>query len=155
MSRYSRWPAPTPMLGAAAACLLAIPLAAQEPRPDAAVCDGRRITAIDIAAAPPPMVGEGAPRWTRPIVRAAIQHRTTRPAAVRPFILTRVGEQCDPRVLDESERVLRSQPYIADAEVRAVEDGADGVRLEVTTVDEVPLVIGVGVRGGDLSKLKY
>ncbi|HEX6059566.1 MAG TPA: hypothetical protein VFZ11_11180 [Gemmatimonadaceae bacterium] len=146
---------PAPSLLLAAAALLAAPLGAQERRADAAVCEGRRITAVDVAPAPPPALGEGVPGWVRPIVRVALQHRTTRPAAVIPFLFTREGDECDPHDLDESERALRAQPYLADAEVRAVDDGAGGVRIEVVTVDEIPLVAGVGVRGGDLSKLKY
>ena len=120
-----------------------------------AICDGRRITEIAIASAPPPIIGDEAPDWSRPILRALLQHRTSRPSAVRPFVLANEGDDCDPFRLAESERVLRTQPYIADARIRAVPGDAGGVRVEVETVDEIPLVIGAGFKGGDLSKLKY
>ncbi|HEX6058764.1 MAG TPA: hypothetical protein VFZ11_07070, partial [Gemmatimonadaceae bacterium] len=99
-----------PSLLLVAAFLVAAPLGAQERRADAAVCEGRRITAIDVAPAPPPALGEGVPGWVRSIVRVALQHRTTRPAAVIPFLFTREGDECDPNDLDESERALRAQP---------------------------------------------
>lgn len=47
----------------------------------------------------------------------------------------------------ESERILRAQPYLADATVTAFPDDAGGVYLSVVTVDEISLVVGGGGSG--------
>lgn len=47
----------------------------------------------------------------------------------------------------ESERILRTQPYLADATVTAFPDDAGGVYLSVVTVDEISLVVGGGGAG--------
>jgi hypothetical protein len=49
----------------------------------------------------------------------------------------------------ESERILRAQPYLADASVQVFPDNAGGVYLSVTTVDEVSLVLGGGGSGAE------
>ena len=138
-----------------ACMLLGGTLGAQQPDTTLARCDGRRVTGIVLRATPPPIIGDEAPGWSRPILRALLQHRTSRPSAVRPFVVPDEGEACDSFRLAESERLLRAQPYIADADIRVLPGDRDGVRLEVETVDEIPLVLGVSLRDGDLSKLKY
>jgi len=48
----------------------------------------------------------------------------------------------------ESERILRAQPYLADATITTIPDDAGGVYLSVVTVDELSLQIGAGGSGG-------
>ncbi len=69
-------------------------------------------------------------------------HITTRPNVVRRYLVFAPGESCSALRLAESERILRAQPFLADARIRAYEDG-DGVRVEVETVDEISLVGGM------------
>lgn len=118
-------------------------------------CDGRFISEIVVIRQPPTLLAKVKPAWAKPIVAVAVQHRTTKATAIVPFLLLQEGETCSDFRLAESGRVLRSQPYFADAEVHAFLDDSGGVRVEVTTVDEVPLVLDVGVSHGQLSRLTY
>lgn len=88
-------------------------------------------------------------------MRVALQHRTTRASAIRPFLLLKAGDTCTEFERAESERLLRAQPYLADATVAVIPDDSGGVRLHVSTVDEIPLVIGGGATGGRLSSVTY
>ena len=76
---------------------------------------------------------------------AASQHVTTKAAVIRRFLALQVGDRCTELRRTESERILRAQPFLADATVLAFPDGGGGVILGITTVDEVSLIIGVGV----------
>ncbi len=118
-------------------------------------CDGKIITSIDVEPLPPAMIGRSPSAWRRAAQRVLFQSSTTREDVVRPFLLARVGQRCSEALLAEVARVLRSRPYIASASVRAVTDSAQGVRLLVETVDEIPLVIGGGWREGGLSELTF
>lgn len=55
---------------------------------------------------------------------------------VRDFVLLRAGDKCDEAKREDSERILRSQPYIGAVAIRAVPVGQDSVRLDVETIDE-------------------
>src|SRR5439155_21039198 len=48
----------------------------------------------------------------------------------------------------ESERILRAQPFIADASVRVVADSGGDVALDVHTTDEVAVVLGGAIGRG-------
>ena len=74
-------------------------------------------------------------------------HTTTAPEVVRNFVLLERGKPCSPLQRYETERILRAQPFLAQASVTAFSDGGDGVRVEVVTVDEPSLVAVVGVNG--------
>ncbi|HEY5646842.1 MAG TPA: hypothetical protein VIS76_12905, partial [Pseudomonadales bacterium] len=54
---------------------------------------------------------------------------------------------CTDRQRAESERVLRLQPFLADATVRSVPDGAGGVRIQVETTDELATVLRMRFHG--------
>ena len=82
-------------------------------------------------------------RWGR---WAAKQHVTTRDAVIRRYLALQLGSQCTELRRGESERILRAQPFLADATVLAYADGAGGVILNVTTVDEISLIFGLGVQ---------
>lgn len=67
---------------------------------------------------------------------------------VRDFVLLRAGDRCDEAKREDSERILRSQPYISAAAIRAVPVGRDSVRLDVETIDEYAIFVeGWGVSG--------
>jgi hypothetical protein len=136
---------------ALAACV-ALPLRAQEDatlllgRPSTTVaCAGQRIDRIEITAIAPTVANlQRIPRLAA-VARAI--HVTTRAAVLRRYLLLGVGDPCDELRRAESERILRAQPFIAEAAVVVVPDSAGGVTLEVHTSDETSLVLGGGVRG--------
>lgn len=118
-------------------------------------CDGKVISEILVIRQPPTMLSKVRPAWIRPAVAVAVQHRNTKADAITPFLQVEQGEECSDFRLSESARVLRAQPYLADAEVQAYPDDSGRVRVEVTTVDEVPLVLNVGISHGAISRLNY
>ncbi|HEU4787377.1 MAG TPA: hypothetical protein VFS57_08220, partial [Gemmatimonadaceae bacterium] len=81
---------------------------------------------------------------------AAATHVTTHREIIERFLLLHAGDQCEDLRRMESERILRAQPFIADASVTAIPaQGASGqVDLVVETTDEVAFVfegtIGTG-----------
>lgn len=118
-------------------------------------CSGQVISSVEYLRQPPPIAGARMPGFIRPAVRFLLQHRQTRPEAIEPFLLIREGSPCSMEMLEESERLLRVQPYLADATIRSSPDGSGGVRLQVETVDEIPVIIGGGLRDGSISKVKF
>ena len=109
-------------------------------------CAGQPISSIEVRTEEP-VVGGARGRY-RPIARLIRDlHDVTRPSVVRRFVVFKPGEPCREIARAETERILRAQPFIADARVRAFDDTAGTVRIEVVTVDEVSLVIGGAVRG--------
>ena len=81
-------------------------------------------------------------RW-RTLERLANQiHTVTRPEVIRRFLVLDAGQPCSEIRRAESERILRAQPFIADARITPFPDGSGGVFLEVSTTDEVSLVLG-------------
>src|SRR4051812_30091180 len=107
-------------------------------------CKGERITRIDIDPSPPFRV-TGSTIWRRAGRWAAKQHTTTRESVIRRYLALQLGDRCTEVRRAESERILRAQPFIADATVLAYSDGNGGVVLSVATVDEVSIILGVGV----------
>jgi len=107
-------------------------------------CKGERISRIEIDASPPFRI-TGNTMWQRAGRFAAKEHVTTRDGVIRRYLALQLGDQCTEVRRAESERILRAQPFIADATVLAYADGAGGVILNVTTVDEVSLILGIGV----------
>ncbi|HEY0971287.1 MAG TPA: hypothetical protein VGE02_09995 [Gemmatimonadales bacterium] len=78
---------------------------------------------------------------------------TTQPEVVAGLLQLEAGTPCTELRRLESERVLRAQPFLASASVRAVPDGAGQVRILVETVDEVPALVGGRLRGLSLQAL--
>jgi len=143
---------------AAAAATVTISAAragAQTPDSTQSICSGHVITAIEIDPRPPAMIGRDPSDLRRAVQHYLFQSGTTRERTIRPFVLAHVGQKCDDRQLVELARVVRTEPYLAAATVHAVSDTADGVRLIVETVDEVPIIIGGGISHGGLSNVKY
>lgn len=155
-----------PIIAPLAALTLSVALGAQEPAarpplPDSArlsdaACEGHTITEVEVRREPPRIVGRNAPAWRRTLLSVLLQHRTTEPEVVRDLVRLRQGRPCATRDRDEAERVLRAQPFLADARVRAEPDSnGAGARLVVETVDEIPLILGGSVSGGDVSSFRY
>ncbi|MEX2109662.1 MAG: hypothetical protein WD802_03565 [Gemmatimonadaceae bacterium] len=107
-------------------------------------CKGEVITRIDIDPSPPFRV-TGDRIWQRAGRFVAKQHMTTKAAVIHRFLALQVGDRCTEFRRTESERILRSQPFLADATVLAYPDGGGGVAIGVTTVDEVSLIFAVGI----------
>ena len=140
---------------AAATTLAAASLRAQSPAETTFHCDGKTITGIDVESQPPAIVGRDPSAVRRFMQHVLFQSGTTHESRIRAFLLAHVDERCSDELLPEVARVVRVEPYIASATVTAVSDGADGVRLKVETVDEVPVIVGGGISKGGLSNLKY
>lgn len=107
-------------------------------------CKGERISRIDIDPNPPFTI-TGNQIWERAARFAAKEHITTKESVIRRYLALQLGDPCTEVRRAESERILRAQPFIADATVLAYPDGNGGVILSVTTVDEVSLILGAGV----------
>jgi len=109
-------------------------------------CSGQIVSRIDIVTRPP--FEPGGPRFVARVARVVTElHATTRHKVVARYLALHVGEPCTEFRRLESERILRAQPFIADATVLAAPDGRGGVAITVVTVDEISLVGGVGVAG--------
>lgn len=104
------------------------------------LCHGEIITGIDVHPYPP--FEPGGTRMVTRIVRFVTNlHATTRKAVIRRFLPIRVGDRCVDFRLREAERILRAQPFIADATLLVAPDGAGGVTIDVVTFDEVSLLL--------------
>lgn len=119
--------------------------AAQAPDEDAS-CSGQTISAIHITAQPP-YAGRQERWWQTPARLANDIHTTTRTSVIKRFLLLSEGEPCTERERAESERILRAQPYIAQARITTESDGHGGVVLEVETRDELTPVLNVRASG--------
>ena len=91
-----------------------------------------------------------------PIINRVSQavHVVTRDDVIRNFLLLRVGELCTDLRRDESERILRAQPFLADASVTTEPSPTGGVIVHVHTVDEISIVIGGSVTGRGIRALR-
>lgn len=92
--------------------------------------------------------------WVRPFLRFALAGAPTRESAVAPFLLVRQGQKCTEVLLAESERVIRAQPYLADARATVTSDTSGTVRVEFSTTDDVRPIVGLGVKDGKPTRAK-
>ncbi|MDB4905598.1 MAG: hypothetical protein JWO05_382 [Gemmatimonadetes bacterium] len=117
------------------------------PKPTRGLCDGEEIREIVVYASAPTVAGVR----KIPVLRDVVQtvHTTTQAKVVLGFLQFHEGEKCTELKRAESERILRAQPFIADARVAALPLPDGGVRVEVYTSDEVSLLLGM--RGGSKS----
>lgn len=108
-----------------------------------APCNGQAISEITIETLPPSYGGlfRRSPALGR---LARSLHMTTDPRLIENLLLFRRGERCSPLLRRETERLLRAQPYLADATVTAYRDG-ESIRVEVVTIDEPSVIGSVGV----------
>jgi hypothetical protein len=86
--------------------------------------------------------------WRRIARSLGLHHSVTREDVIREYVTLEIGRPCTEFRRAESERLLRAQPYLALAHVRTVADARGGVRVEVQTVDEVPVVLDARLRRG-------
>jgi hypothetical protein len=128
------------VLTAAAAVLLAAPAPMLAQDTSLVVCAGERIGAITVISAAPSVSGVRRIPVVAQVARA--MHTTTRADVIRRFLLVNTGDRCDALRLAESERILRAQPFISDATIRAVRTDSGEVELEVRTSDEASLIVG-------------
>ncbi len=78
-------------------------------------------------------------------------HIKTREVQIRKLLLVKEGEPYDARLVEESARLLRSQRYLYDADIRAVSHCGGYVELEVITRDSWTLAVDASFdrSGGD------
>ncbi len=110
-------------------------------------CAGQRIDSIVVRTSAPTV----AMLRRVPIIAhmAAAVHTTTRKQLIRRFLLLRPGDQCLELRRAESERIIRAQPFIADASVRVIADSSGGVYLDVQTADEVAIILDASAAAGN------
>ena len=116
-------------------------------------CDGSIVHEIRVSALRPPFTGH-AQYWRRLARAFGLHHTTTDTAVVRRFLAVDTGHVCTDFRLRESARLLREQPFLADARVRSAADDAGGVRVDVETVDEIPAIGSVSFDHSHLSYLE-
>jgi len=102
-------------------------------------CRGQRIDSITVEADAPTVRGVSRVPVVGDVARAT--HIVTRADVIRRYLLLRVGDRCSELRRAESERILRAQPFIADATIDVVANDRGGVNLDVRTVDEIALVL--------------
>jgi hypothetical protein len=136
------------LLGASIAFLLtgACVASAQVTPRAASECEGRVIDEIRVNALRPPFTGE-AKYWRQVARTLGLHHRTTDTAVVRRFLALETGGRCTDFRIRESARLLREQPFIADARIHGVPDDSGGVRIDVETVDEIPALVSASFNG--------
>jgi hypothetical protein len=117
-------------------------------------CDGQIISSITIHPQSPPSLGR--PGTLRRFVSGVLlQYSTTQPRVVQSFLQLKEGGICTEHRRAETERVLRAQPFLANAIVTATPDSAGGVAIDVTTVDEISLVLGASFSGLHVTSFKF
>jgi len=127
---------------------------AQDSTRTGVLCDGRIVSAIRVTPSDPSFLA--VPRSVRTLARAVgVLHTTTTAEVIGSFLLLDVGQPCTERQRAESERILRLQPFLAAATVRALPDTAGGVLIEVETIDEIPTVFAMRFREARPSALRF
>lgn len=93
----------------------------------------------------------GENRW--PFRVANRLHRTTRPEVIQRQILLQPGDPYSPEAVAESERILRANSYLYEAEIRPIPAANGLIDLEVVTRDVWTLKAGVSFNraGGENS----
>ncbi|MGH7669936.1 MAG: hypothetical protein ACRENQ_10645, partial [Gemmatimonadaceae bacterium] len=107
-------------------------------------CRGQRINAITITSQAPTVAGVRRVPVLSEVARTV--HTTTQPDVISRFLLFHVGDACSERRRAESERILRAQPFLADASITVVRSDSGGVELDVRTIDEVAAVFSTTLR---------
>src|SRR5688572_955862 len=116
-------------------------------------CQGEIISDVSIVTQGP-YEALGTRWWEAPLRFATDLHTTTRPGVVRRFLLVKEGRPCIELERAESERILRAQPFLADASIAVIPDTAGTVALLVETRDELTPVVGVSTSGARITALK-
>ena len=128
----------------AALLVCAAPAAAHAQAAGALVtCRGQRIDSIRVDAQAPTVTGVQRVPVLGNVVRET--HVITRDDVIRRFLLLHPGERCVELRRTESERMLRAQPFLADAAIDVVTNARGGVDLEVRTIDEASMVVSTSI----------
>src|SRR4029078_9623072 len=135
-------------LTAASLAWLAVPTlgSAQQQQVLSIPCIGQPIRHVIVRASAP----TAAALRRLPVVEklAAAVHVTTHENIIARFVLLKPGDRCNELRRTESERILRAQPFVADATVDAFGTQDGGVDIVVTTTDEVAIVVGAAIGTG-------
>lgn len=124
---------------------MAAPALAQGGGPPGAVaCAGQRVDSIIFDAQAPTVTGLQRVPVVGRVVREA--HVVTRHRVIRNFLLLEQGDRCLELRRAESERILRAQPFIADASIEVVPNRRGGVDLHVETIDEASMIVSGSIR---------
>lgn len=116
-------------------------------------CRGERIIIITILTLRPTEIE----RMNEMGIRAEFLRRIwvpTDPAVVRGFLQVKEGGVCTELARAESERILRAQPFIADARIRVIPLGGDSIGLAIETQDEFPIDGALQFRELDVSRVQ-
>ena len=132
----------------AVACPVAV---ADAQRPITPACEGSIVQAVEVETERPSFRG-ALGLWRKAARAVGLHHQTTSPGLVRRFVSLDPGMRCTEFRRSESERILRAQPFLADATVTTTRSG-DSVRVSVSTVDEVPVIIGARLRGASVQAI--
>jgi len=132
--------------------LAPVALARAQPAAPPMACNGEAVTRIEIHSHPPGS-SFAADAWKTASSFAGIHHVPTRPELIRAYINVAPGKACTELDRSESERLLRAQPFIASATVRAVPDGPGQVAIVIETVDEIPLIVGGSFEGTNVQSI--
>lgn len=111
-------------------------------------CKGQIISRIEVSSKPPFEL-KGSKMQRRLIHQLTEIHATTNPDVIARFMALKPGMACNELRRLESERILRSQVFLADASITSRTDEAGGVYLSVVTQDEISLVVGGGGSGSN------
>jgi hypothetical protein len=120
--------------------------AAAQVAPPNTTCAGQKITAVTVLALPP-LENPSTDWWETPVRVINNTHVVTKPSVVTSLMLLKPGDACDRFLLKESERILRAQPFIADAHIAVVPDSGGTVLLVVSTQDEYSFIIATRLSG--------
>ncbi|HKV50591.1 MAG TPA: BamA/TamA family outer membrane protein [Gemmatimonadaceae bacterium] len=119
---------------------------------DSGACHGEIVRDIEVEPGTTPSGPLGGV-WRVAQRMTGRQHALTQRSVILSFVAMRVGRPCTELERSESERVLRAQPFLAAASIRAAPDSAGGVRLLIATRDEIPLIVRGGLSGATLQSL--
>jgi len=137
---------------ALAAALVALGVAS--PLAGQGVCDGRPIRQIRVGVSNIFSDDDSLiPGFVRGLGNAL--HWRTHADIVALDLLFRTGDPCDPRRLQETERLLRARPYLRSAVVVPLATEDSGVEVLVETRDEASLEGHLQVGGGGDSPFKH
>ena len=107
-------------------------------------CSGQRVDDVVVFSEAPSVANLARVPLLAQIARTV--HATTRPEVIRRFLLLEPGQPCSEIRRAESERILRAQAFITDADIFVIANDRGGVDLEVRTSDEASIVIGGSFR---------
>lgn len=115
--------------------------------PRAVACDGLIISTIEIRRSDRTIMDkQRAPGWSRAVLQPLLLGVPTRASAVTPFVQLKEGAACTEQRRSETERLLRLQPYLADAAVRVFDESDGRVRVVIETVDDIRPIVGLSLR---------